>query len=235
MVTRQELKAAVETALALSLSGRYSTLARPTDLYEAALFAIMLRAAEQAGGTVLVTNDGRTPTRDVRFRTGPGVLASGDEYTFAVVTFPPTSERCEQKLEVHLGIAFAGRSGICHECDIAILTHAEAKRVRTGKRKYPSARALIAAVEAKFLVRGPVLGDGRNLIGLGSELRLGKFRLVAPTNGSDALRTLLAHWACGFFEELIPGSAAALELEDEVHETIQDWLSRRRRRVVAAV
>ncbi|WP_378739069.1 hypothetical protein [Nocardia brasiliensis] len=210
-------------------------MAQPTDLYEAALFAIILRAAEQAGGTVLVTNDGRTPTAHVRFRTAPGVLSSGDEYTFAVVTFPATATRCEQKLEVHLGIAFPGRSGVCHECDIAILTHAEAKRVRAGQRKYPSARALIVAVEAKFLTRGPALGDGRNLLGLGSELRRGRYRLVASTSGSDALRTLLSHWACGLFENLVPGSSAALKLEDEVRETLQEWLSRRRKRATTTV
>ncbi|WP_433672597.1 hypothetical protein ACQP06_13950 [Nocardia sp. CA-136227] len=205
------------------------------DLYEAALFTILLSAAEKAGGTVLVTNDGRTPAVDVRFRTRPGTLTSREEYTFAVVTFPPTSQRCEQKLEVHLGVKFPGRSGVCHECDIAIFTRAEANRVRAGKRPFPSRRALIAAVEAKLLVRGPELGDGRNLIGLRSELHSGRYCLVAPTNGSATLRTLLSRWACGFSENLIPGSPNALKLEDEVREVLQEWLRRRRTRVTAAV
>ncbi|MEU8901366.1 hypothetical protein [Nocardia sp. NPDC048505] len=210
-------------------------MAKPDDLYEAALFAIVVRAAEQAGGGVLLTNDGRKPATDIRFRTAPGILAAGTEYTYALVTFPSTDQRYEQKLEVHLGIVFPGRSGVCHECDIAILTHAEARRVRLGHRRYPSWRALILGIEAKFRVRGPELGEGRNLLGLGSELRSGRHRLVTPAKGSAGLRKLLLHWGCGLSEDLIPGSSEAVELEAEVQAVLHDWLSRRRRRVPAAV
>ncbi|NQE71504.1 hypothetical protein NG2371_05977 [Nocardia gamkensis] len=230
MISAASLKAAVESALSLTLSGPYSARAKPTDLYEAAMFTMMLRAAEHAGGTVFVTNDGLNSAVDARFRTSPGILSASSEYTYAVVTFPATPTRHAQRVEVHLGIRFSGRSGICHECDIAMLTGAEADRVRAGRRSFPSSRALITAVEAKLLTRGPGLEDGRNLLGLGTEFRLQKCRLVAPNSGAASLRRLFAYWPCQLSENLIPGTAEALKLEDDLRETILEWLSRRRRR-----
>ena len=58
-MTSQELIAAVEAALT-ALEPAYRGEATESDLYEASLFALVVQAAQDAGGRVLVTNDGNS-------------------------------------------------------------------------------------------------------------------------------------------------------------------------------
>jgi len=125
-LTSQELIAAVEAALT-ALEPIYRGEATESDLYEASLFALVVQAAQDAGGRVLVTNDGIRPATALRFRRSPGNLWAGT-FTYGVVGFQSSLKQ----LEAHLGIYVAGVSGVAHECDVALLDQAEANRSRAA-------------------------------------------------------------------------------------------------------
>lgn len=77
----------------------YRNNADESDLYEASLLALCLEAAAEAGGTTLLTQDGKTPAAALHFRRSPGNLWSGN-FTYALVSFPGTTKQ----LEIHLGV-----------------------------------------------------------------------------------------------------------------------------------
>jgi hypothetical protein len=104
-VTAAELISAVEGAIG-TLEAAYQGAATESDLYEASLLAVVVQAARDAGGTVLLTNDGVSRAPELRFRRSPGNLWPGN-FTYGVVSFPHSGRR----LEAHLGVYVGGASG----------------------------------------------------------------------------------------------------------------------------
>jgi len=76
-MSRGDLILAIEKAIGV-LSQIYRNDADESDLYEASLLVLALEAAQSAGGTVLLTQDGSAPASALRFRRAPGNLWSGD-------------------------------------------------------------------------------------------------------------------------------------------------------------
>lgn len=217
-MTADELIAAVERALGV-LTPAYRSQADESDLYEAALLAIAVSAAEAAGGTCLLTEDGLAPSSQVRFRRAPGNLWLG-QCTYGLVSFPTTSAQ----LEVHLGVYVVGASGIAHECDVALLSHEEAERSRRGA-VHPRRQGLIGSIEAKHYVASPGIGVGRGFLGLAGELGSKKCALVFPARSSANLSTLIARKPSECFDELTPDSAAAVRLRSHLDQAIRNWLA----------
>jgi hypothetical protein len=213
-----ELRDAVEDALT-SLSPVYAGGASESDLYEAALFASCVRAAESANGNVLLTRDGSSKEVALHFRRAPGNLWMGD-FTYAHVAFPGT----QRVLEIHLGVYVAGASGVAHECDVAILDATEAMRSRTGN-VHPRRSGLVASIEAKFYVASPGIGVGRGFLGLASELGGDKCSLGFPAKSKGGIATLLARKRSECFDELLPATAAASRLEAHLEQDIRNWVA----------
>ena len=216
-MTRDELIAAVETAIG-ALSPVYRGAADESDLYEASLLAIAVRAARLAGGTALVTNDGTHVAPTITFRRGPGNLWSGG-FTFVQVAFPQSAKR----LEVHLGVMVAGASGVAHECDVALIDGLECDRSRAGTVD-PRRSGVIAAVEAKHYQVSPGIDVGRAFLGLGGELVGSKCALVFPAPASLNLEMLIARKPPECFPEVEYGSDAADRLCRHLEQRIRNWL-----------
>jgi hypothetical protein len=217
-VTAAELIHAVEGAIG-TLEAAYRGAATESDLYEASLLAVVVQAARDAGGTVLLTNDGVSRAPELRFRRSPGNLWPGN-FTYAVVSFPHTSRR----LEAHLGVYVGGASGVAHECDVALLDQVEADRSRAGG-VHPRRRGLVASVEAKHYVSSPGIDVGRGFLGLSSELGQSKCSLSFPARSSSSLATLIARRPSECFDELTPGSPAAGRLRAHLDQEIRNWIA----------
>lgn len=217
-MTAVELIAAVEAALTV-LEPAYRGAATESDLYEASLFAVLVQAAQDSGGAVMITNDGSQPTSALRLRRSPGNLWSGS-FSYGVVTFPNSAKR----LEAHLGIYVAGASGVAHECDVALLDEIEANRSRIGG-VHPRRRGLVASIEAKHYVTSPGIGVGRGFLGLSAELGQKKCSLGFPAKSSSSLAALIARKPSECFDELRPGDAAASRLRAHLDQEIRNWIA----------
>jgi hypothetical protein len=217
-VIRYDLTADIQAVLG-PLAAVYTDSATESDLYEASLFALCVSAAERAGGTVLLTDDGTSRVRRSHFRRSPGNLWSG-AFTYALVHFGSTGK----KLEIHLGVKVtSSRSGVAHECDVALISHKEARWSRKRSAHPRSKGGLIAAIEAKHYSLSPSLGVGRGFLGLAYEMMQKKFSLVFPAHGNANLLALAAKRPCRIFDAVLPGTRAAVDLDSHLVEVINNW------------
>lgn len=220
-MTRDELVRAIEQAIG-TLHNLYRSDADESDLYEASLFALCIEAARSAGGSVLLTRDGRVRTTELYFRRSPGNLWTPG-FTYALVDFDGTPKR----LEIHLGVyVAAGGSRVAHECDVSIIDHQEAERSRLAA-VHPRSRGLIAVIEAKNYSTSPSLGIGRAFLGLAQEMGQKDSSIVFPSRSSDNFAALIAKKGSEAYSELLPDRAAAHRLRSRLDQSIRNWRSRR--------
>lgn len=219
-MSREDLIRDIEVAIG-ALQDVYRDDADESDLYEASLLALCVDAAKAAGGSVLLTDDGRGRSAKLRFRRSPGNLWAGN-FSFGLVSFPGTSKQ----LEIHLGVYVAsGGSRVAHECDVAILDHQEGERSRQAA-VHPRSRALVAAIEAKHYSASPSLGVGRGFLGLAQELGSKNCSLVFPSKSSVNLAALIAKQSSEAYDELLPGRDAAARLRSRLDQSIRNWRAR---------
>lgn len=218
-MSRSDLVRDIERAIG-RLERAYRGHADESDLYEASLLALCVDAAEAAGGTALLTDDGRTRAGVLRFRRSPGNLWR-DGFTYALVEFPRTAKR----LEIHLGVYVVGQSRVPHECDVALVEHQEAERSRQA-RVHPRREKLVAAIEAKHYSAPPGLGVGRAFHGLAHELGEKRCSLVYPARESRTVAMLLAARPSEQYGELLPGRPAADRLRAHMEQAIRNWRHR---------
>ncbi|MGW3980140.1 hypothetical protein [Streptomyces mirabilis] len=215
-MSRANLVQAIEKAIGV-LEPMYRTSADESDLYEASLLVLCRDAARAAGGSALLTQDGRTRATTLRFRRSPGNLWSG-AFTYILISFPDV----QKKLEIHLGVYVAARSKVAHECDVAIIDHQEAERSRQAG-VHPRSAKLVAAIEAKHYSASPPLGIGRGFLGLAQELGAKKCSLVFPSQSSANLGALIAGQSSESYPELLPGKAAVERLRSQLDQAIRNW------------
>src|SRR5438132_13972232 len=136
-----------------------------SDLFEAYVFGIGLLAAADLGAVLDYADvDGLKPARFI-FRTSPGHIYSRERnYCHAILQFGG-----RPALEAHVGVRVQGSSGVLHECDIAVLTGAEAATCRLDQVG-PRQSKVIVAVECKFYSVALPLGLARGFVGLVSDL-----------------------------------------------------------------
>jgi hypothetical protein len=218
--SKRDLIVAIEKAIGV-LSQVYRNNADESDLYEASLLVLALEAAESAGGTVLLTQDGRTPASTLGFRRAPGNLWRGD-FTYALVSFPDHPKQ----LEIHLGVYVLGSSRVAHECDVAVIDHLEAERSRRGQ-VHPRHSKLIASIEAKNHSTSPDLGIGRAFLGLSMELGQNQCSLAFPSKSRPNLAALIAKKRSEAYDELLPGKEAAARLRSHLDQSIRNWTAGR--------
>lgn len=218
-MSKADLIQAIEQAIGV-LAPVYRNNADESDLYETSLLWLCVDAAKDAGGTILLTEDGSTAVTELSFRRGPGNVWSGN-FTYALVSFPGTQKR----LEIHLGVFVVARSKVAHECDVAIIDHQEAERSRQGG-VHPRSSKLIAAIEAKHYGASPSLGVGRSFLGLAQELGAKSCSLVYPCKSSATLAGLIAKRPSEAYSELLPGRPAASRLRSHLDQAIRNWRER---------
>ena len=198
------IKAQLGQAVALNLNNRSAA----NDLFEAYVFSIVLDAAVREGATLPIQLEDiyGMPSPSAVFRTGPGrIYPSGPgspPYTHAVIQFPSKPE-----LEVHQGIFVSGKSGLLHECDVAVLLRTEGQTCRQN-RVHPRSAKVIFASECKFYSSGIGIDLARGFIGLTTDIyRPGRFFVSNSTSNSS--RKLLTHHDRDWTEELLPNSKIA--------------------------
>lgn len=216
-MTPGELRAAVERAIGI-LSNEYRTAATESDLYEAALLACAVDAAERAGGIATLMSNGVPLVGPITFRTSPGNLANA-AFTYVHVDFPQSG----RALEIHLGIRVVGASGVAHESDVAIIDADECDRSR-ALGAHPRRTKVIGSLEAKHYAASPGIGVGRAFLGLSGELGGAKCFLVFPAEASSNLATLIARKDPECLSLVTPGSPAAGRLASLIEQRIRNWL-----------
>jgi hypothetical protein len=149
--------------------------------FECYVFALVLRAVQQAGGTVVLQGalSGPNP-RPIVFRGGPGLLGShAQNFCYASCSLNG------REFEVHIDVLYLGSSGASHEIDVSLCDRSDADAVRQNPGRLPGTRGLRGAIECKFYDShlGTVLG--RAFVGLVHDLG-GLVVMTFVTNGQSA-------------------------------------------------
>ena len=196
-----EISNQLRQALALNLNNRSAS----NDLFEAYVFAIVLDAATREGAALPIQLEdiNGSPSATAVFRTSPGRIypanPSSPQYTHAVLLFqnkPP--------LELHQGIFVSGKSGLLHECDVAVILRSEAQTCRQN-RVHPRCAKVIFASECKFYGAGLGIGLARGFLGLTTDIwKQGRF--FVSNSASDSSRKLLTHHDRKWAEGLLPSN-----------------------------
>jgi hypothetical protein len=160
--------------------------------------------------------DGNVATQ-FHFRTSPGyIFSQAHPYTHAEFTFPHCPE-----LEAHVGVRVSGRSGVLHECDVAVLSKAEADLCRSASTSPRSARVLLS-VECKFYSSDVPLGMARAFVGLTADLTA-KNRYFVVNTRSDSAERLLTHQKRGWEHLITPGSTTVSRLHNEFRTSFKHF------------
>jgi hypothetical protein len=174
MASLTDLQSAIDALLNHPLGVQQYQLVRQVEekAYEAYVFGLCLRAVRELGVVPILRGISGPPVPFV-FRGGPGQIHStARNYGFAQFRING------HNFEIHLGVEFAGSSGMTHEIDVCIMRAEEALRCRQQPDDPPSA-SLVGGFECKFYAGNLQKGLGRAFVGLiddmGSNLRLSGF------------------------------------------------------------
>lgn len=159
-----------------------------SDLYEAYIFSLILRAARAEDATIYFEDNAGTRTTELLFRTSPGTIYSdAQNYTHAVLEFSNG-----KVVEVHIGIKISGKSGISHEADVAVVDRAECETCRRGNVN-PRNTKVIFAVECKYYFTNLGINLARSFLGLDSEFAANKVYFVSNTSSRSVEKILSKH------------------------------------------
>jgi hypothetical protein len=223
MMTASTLVGQISAILGPAYGMNYSAASDANDVFEGYALAIVVRAAGAAGATVAFeANDGNATTNLI-FRTSPGdIFSPKKKYTHAVIGLPGCPP-----LEAHIGVKVSGRSGVLHECDVAVIDRHEA-RVCRREKVHPRASKVLIAAECKFYASTLQLGLARGYLGLAEELSKQDRLLVTNTTSDSAARMIAYHRAGWEFDLSSPTSAQAVDLEAKFKEAFRNYVAKRK-------
>jgi hypothetical protein len=180
------------------------------DLFELYLLTEVVEAARSLGGTIEYRTVEGDPATQFVCRTSPGhIYSTARSYTHALISLPMTVP--PRIVEAHVGVFVAGSSKVPHECDVAVIEHAEAQRSRALKTD-PRSSKLIVAVEAKFYADRLPLHMGRGFVGLQSDLAAKFSTFVFNTTSESVSRLLAARTKGRGYDDVMVGTPAAFRL-----------------------
>lgn len=172
------------------------------DLYELYVFALLLEAARDEHASIEFRDVNGNLTKSLVFRTGPGNIASRRQpYTHAVIRFPE-----KPVLEAHVGVYVAGKSGVAHECDVAVVYQDEADICRRNPGLLPRHSKVLLSVECKFYSVNLKLELGRAFLGLVADIRHHQYgeRYFVMNTSSESVRKLLKKHKQKLAHDLVP-------------------------------
>jgi hypothetical protein len=210
MPIRSDLLTEIQNTLGAATSASLTTSSDASDLFEAYVFSLAVRAAQTEGASVSYRDrSGKVPTNFI-FRTSPGYIYSTTQaYCHAVIHF-----QNKPALEAHIGVRVVGKSEVLHECDVAILEQSEAERCRQ-RLVSPRSAKILMAVECKFYSTSLQLHLARSFLGLLSDLSA-KDAIFVSNISSDSIEQLLSGRKRKWEHNLIP--SATLEINRLCHE-----------------
>lgn len=174
--------------------------ASASDVFEVYVFALAIDAIRREGASVLYLSRNGLPAQSLIFRTSPGAIySSANAYTYAQIQFPGCPA-----LEAHLGILVEGKSGVVHECDVAVLYKAEADTCRL-EQVHPRHSKVLLAVECKFYSTNLGIDLARSFLGLTEEIQQANRYFVANTSSQSVERMLSQHYR-DWETEVIPSN-----------------------------
>jgi hypothetical protein len=223
MMTASTLVSQIAAILGPAFSMNYTGASDANDVFEGYTLAIVLSAARAAGATVAFeANDGNATTNLI-FRTSPGdIFSPKKKYTHAVISLPSC-----QPVEAHIGVKVSGRSGVLHECDVAVIDRHEARICRREK-VHPRASKVLIAAECKFYASTLQLGLARAYLGLAEELSKQNRLLVTNTTSDSAAKMIAYHRAGWEFNLSSPAAAQAVDLEAKFKEAFRNYVAKRK-------
>lgn len=203
----------------------YTSRSAAWDIYEAYIWILFLRAAEEHGAQITFETVRNRPAASLCFRTSPGnIYSTANEYTHAVLTFPNTTAA---PLEAHIGIKVSGRSGVPHECDVAVIDRNEGLTCRRGGA-HPRAGKLFLSVECKFYASSLGISLARGFLGLTKDIQSKNRFFVASVTSDQVEKIVAAHdmkWGC----PVVPSNAASeTNLVGQFATALRDYLAKGR-------
>ena len=226
MSVRAQLLGEIRTTLLGMRSLNLSSESSAADIYEAYVFSLAIDAADREGAVISFEDILGISTTQLVFRTSPGHIFSSQTrtqqipYTHAVLAIPGKPE-----LELHQGIYVSGKSGLLHECDVAIVFRSEGQTCRSARVNPRCARVLLAA-ECKFYSSGLGIGLARAFIGLTSDLSTDGRFFVSNTS-SDSVRKLLTHHKRQWQQDVAPPNGIVVNrLRALFENVIQEYKAR---------
>lgn len=182
-----------------------------SDIFEAYVLTLVVRAAKEEGATITFVDRKGAVATELRLRTSPGyIYSSAKNYTHIVIEFAS-----RPALEAHVGVKVAGKSGVLHELDVAILDRAEAENCRRNSVSPRSSRILIGA-ECKFYASALQLGLARGFVGLVSDISA-KSPFFVTNTSSTSVERLLSHRVRHGWEKDISPTCKNTEVDRLVH------------------
>ncbi|MDM0112769.1 hypothetical protein QTI66_11470 [Variovorax sp. J22R133] len=182
-----------------------------SDVFEAYVLILVIRAARAEGGKVSFVRRDGSPATELLLRTSPGfIYSTAQNYTHAVIEF-----NSRPTLEVHAGIKVAGKSRVLHELDVAVLDRAEAENCRLN-RVSPRSSKVNVGIECKFYSSSLQLHLARGFIGLVTDLSVNTPFFVTNTT-SASVEKLLSHRVKHGWEHQISPACKNTEVDRLVH------------------
>ncbi|MES1242744.1 MAG: hypothetical protein ABUT39_14100 [Acidobacteriota bacterium] len=177
----------ITSVLGTAISASPIAASAPPDVFEAYVLILVIRAARMEGANISYISRDGTQATTLLLRTSPGFIHStAKNYTHVVIDFPN-----RPVLEAHTGVKVAGKSGVLHELDIAVLERAEAENCRRNGVSPRSTKVLLG-IECKFYASALQLHLARGFIGLVNDLSVKSPFFVSNTN-SASVEKLLSH------------------------------------------
>ncbi|WP_328345225.1 hypothetical protein [Micromonospora sp. NBC_00421] len=213
-----QLRAELPTALpsALSVGGPSPTAGN--DLYEAYLFALVLRAASNEGYSISFADGVGGIPAEFRLRRSPGRLPSGAGFTHAILALPDSSK---DPLEVHTGVAVIGKSKVAHEADVLVIPSADAQRCRQLGID-PASHDAILVIEGKYYTTPLTLGTGREFLGLEVDLSA-RFKVFAATITNPSVIHLLEGRKRTYEVGVLPGRKAERDIQERFAQALRTY------------
>jgi hypothetical protein len=213
MALIDDLLTAVGNALPGCNTPGLTTLSDAWDVYEVFVWTIVLRAASQQGPVTITYHDHNgQPTVTLVFPTSP-VSVGRSTYSHARIAFPQ-----KRLLEAHVGVYAAGRSTVHHECDVMVVSHAEATTCRqyatnnANSTIHPRSTEVVCFGECKCYDKTALsIGIGRSFLGVTLDLRPAR-GAFASNKDYDRLERLLVRNQRRYVGSLVPTNIAEVNV-----------------------
>ena len=183
---RQQLLTEIQSELVNLAANAPALVANATvpKIYEIYVLMCLARALRSIGATLQARDSSDTPTNNLVFRLGPGLLYSpASAPGFILVSYKGREYEIQNSLQV------LGRSRVMHELDICLIDRTTAEYCRQYQVN-PLHTKISFVAECKYYGATLDLSLGREYLGLSSEFSL-RVKTMVSNVGSDDIHDLI--------------------------------------------